>query len=1181
MPSLTVLVGAAAVMLAALASADTVTLTDNGNGTVTMANAEVSMTFSKADGSVSSVIAAGMPGVNLMDASQDYALSLTHIGSGTNDYWVSIDSPGVPNYIVVTNTGQIVDVMLDNPVASGNASLWPNGIWDWQEHHVMRAGESGFYTYHVWRHTASMPQSYYTADSWQGRANAFFSCAPNADGTTSDAWSFSGSDVPIGLSIGGNPPGSTSAGVPGEVVIMPYTNYFTQPIGAYYEPGWPIYTQPCGLTSALYPTWTKYDWSSYEGPSNSARNTWGMATDQVGLWSILGSFEFVNGGPTKLKGAVSGNYMYNDDVEGHGLGADIDNPGVPAGAVWTKLIGPFFMYVNTGTNHMQLWQDATNMGAHMVSNWPYAWVNETEQVYPRHRGTVTGTIKAKTGESTSNAVVILGNSTYTNWLWQGGTNFLFWTTADSNGNFTIPKVRPDTYVLFCDVPGIWGEIQLSNIVVTAGQTNNLGVINWNPPHLQQRLWRVGTPDHSSKEFRFGNLPKQYGLWWRYLNEMGESNLNFTIGQSVESNDWYYAQPEVWTTPQSGANLTDHTQTNFTAWSPVWNIIFDLTNLPTTSVLCTVALAGCNGCYFYPYINGVNQTPNIPNFSNPSQGVFTTSGDDIYRDVVEVGRYQYYQFTFPNSDFVVGTNTFSIHIRQPGTDPLYSISNVTNGYPDLLVGGLIYDFLQMETGPPVVMQNLPTSPTGLTATAASGCEIDLAWANTATNATGVVIERSADDVHFAQVGAAASTSNSYADTSLSPGTHYYYEVLANNVDGNSPASNVAQATTQAAEPPAVPSALLATAGSMTQINLQWDEIPNDADGFTVERATNGANYAVIGTTTAEVTNYSDIGLTAGTTYFYRVQAFRNCWGASAFASPIEVTTEAPPPPPAPGGLVAIPGNASVALSWVAVSGAGGYDLQRSTVSGGSYVTIDNTVGSNYVDTGRVNGTTYFYVVAATNGSGASANSRQASATPVAAVTAYWTNRAISTAQSWNANANWTNTATYPNGPDVVAVINADITTAQTVNLNSATAVGWLDLGDADASSAYTVAPNGGTLTFVNGLNSAGLVELPTSAGDTITIPIILSNNLTVLNRSPHTLTMSGTISGTNQVEYVGAGLISLTASNHYSGGTLISGATVDAANFNVDSNGFGTGPITLDQGTLNLYSDTLSSGLGNC
>ena len=202
------------------AGAANVTLTDNGNGTVTMANGLVSMTFSKADGSVSSFTTTVNPGFNMIDPGQDYALSLTHIGSGTNDYWMSINSPVNPNYIVVTNTGQIVDVLLDNPIASGSASLFPNGIWDWQEHHIMRAGEAGFYTYHVWKHTANQPAAYFTADSWQGRGSALFTQQQNGDGSVSNAWAFSGSDVPPALSIG-EIPGGNSDGVPGEVEVQP------------------------------------------------------------------------------------------------------------------------------------------------------------------------------------------------------------------------------------------------------------------------------------------------------------------------------------------------------------------------------------------------------------------------------------------------------------------------------------------------------------------------------------------------------------------------------------------------------------------------------------------------------------------------------------------------------------------------------------------------------------------------------------------------------------------------------------------------------------------------------------------------------------------------------------------------------------------------------------------------
>jgi hypothetical protein len=81
-----------ALLLPICLKADTVTLTDSGNGTVTMANNEVSMTFSKSDGSVSSFYVAGLPTTKLIDSSQDYALSLTHIGSGTNGTYYVLTS---------------------------------------------------------------------------------------------------------------------------------------------------------------------------------------------------------------------------------------------------------------------------------------------------------------------------------------------------------------------------------------------------------------------------------------------------------------------------------------------------------------------------------------------------------------------------------------------------------------------------------------------------------------------------------------------------------------------------------------------------------------------------------------------------------------------------------------------------------------------------------------------------------------------------------------------------------------------------------------------------------------------------------------------------------------------------------------------------------------------------------
>ncbi len=90
---------------------------------------------------------------------------------------------------------------------------------------------------------------------------------------------------------------------------------------------------------------------------------------------------------------------------------------------------------------------------------------------------------------------------------------------------------------------------------------------------------------------------------------------------------------------------------------------------------------------------------------------------------------------------------------------------------------------------------------------------------------------------------------------------------------------------------------------------------------------------------------------------------------------------PTVPAVPTGLTATAGDGSVSLSWSASSGADSYIVQRAQTSGGPYTTIAaNVTTTSYADSGLTNGTTYYYVIRASNSAGTSADSAQTSATP---------------------------------------------------------------------------------------------------------------------------------------------------------------------------------------------------------
>lgn len=96
------------------------------------------------------------------------------------------------------------------------------------------------------------------------------------------------------------------------------------------------------------------------------------------------------------------------------------------------------------------------------------------------------------------------------------------------------------------------------------------------------------------------------------------------------------------------------------------------------------------------------------------------------------------------------------------------------------------------------------------------------------------------------------------------------------------------------PPGVPSGLSASTISSSQIDLSWTDNSDNETGFKIERKIGaGGTYGQIADVEANVSAYSDTGLSSGTAYYYKVRAY-NFVDNSAYSNEANATTLIQPP-----------------------------------------------------------------------------------------------------------------------------------------------------------------------------------------------------------------------------------------------------------------------------------------------
>jgi formylglycine-generating enzyme required for sulfatase activity/subtilisin family serine protease len=369
-----------------------------------------------------------------------------------------------------------------------------------------------------------------------------------------------------------------------------------------------------------------------------------------------------------------------------------------------------------------------------------------------------------------------------------------------------------------------------------------------------------------------------------------------------------------------------------------------------------------------------------------------------------------------------------------------------------------------------------APTGFTATPISKSQINLSWVDAATNETGYKISvrpTTGTGAGWTDLATLGDNATSYSHTGLAVATGYTYRVSSVAPWGALVSAADIAATTFGET--AVPTGVMATAFSSTQINLGWVDAATNETGYRIERRltsdTSPSALSLVADIAANITSYQNTGLANSTGYTYVVSAIAP-GGALVSAATVAATTFGPTA--VPTGVTATAfSSTQINLSWTdAATNETGYRIERRQTTGtGSTTAFSLLVNlgagvTTYSNTGLLAATGYAYRVSAVAPGGALVSAAEVAATTfgtTAAPTGF-TATPISKSQI---NLRWVDVATNEAGYQVERRLTSATEWGTAVPLGAGVTT-YSDTTGLTAATSYTyrvsaIAPGGALLS----------------------------------------------------------------------------------------------------------------------
>ncbi len=340
-------------------------------------------------------------------------------------------------------------------------------------------------------------------------------------------------------------------------------------------------------------------------------------------------------------------------------------------------------------------------------------------------------------------------------------------------------------------------------------------------------------------------------------------------------------------------------------------------------------------------------------------------------------------TWSDSQFVAGTTT-----RQFSGTPvcLLGLDSDRLLLITLVEGAPRFTILNVALEPTYISPTKPLPPSALAVAGRGANTVTLRWLDGSDNEDGFRIEYRTAGGNWVAAGVGAENATEFTVPGLSAGMNYEFRVSAvlGSLSSNPTSSASAQTLSSPDQPVGEPYSLRVTRIFSNSITLEWQDNADNETGFRILRSTTASGATTELLATAGSTSLTATGLTAGATYYFRVQAL-NGLNAGDLSSQVSATTRnTNAVPSAPFGLaVANKTATSVALTWSDNSAnEETFRIERS----GNPVSVWKEIGNvpyntaTFTDSSAVPNTAYSYRVKAVNASGSSSYATITTTTP---------------------------------------------------------------------------------------------------------------------------------------------------------------------------------------------------------